>query len=334
VAAGLRVTTPTGALLGVDVGGTKTDAVLVGADGALLARVIGAGANHETVGWVEAEARIRGLLRELLTDAQVTAAEITGSAWGFAGLDSPADEARHRLLVVDLGLSRDSIVVNDAFLALDVGETTGAGIAIVSGTGALVVGRHPDGTTARTLGVGAGRGEWGSGSDIVDAGARAVAEAYLGTGPETGLTEIALRRSGAPSVAAYAAEVWRHGRPHLLPPDVWELVARGDAASCRIRDRVADSLSAGAAYVAGQLHVEDGEVVLAGRVLDPGHPVLHEAMVTALAGVLPGCQVRRLGVAPVVGAVLATARLAAWEPALLSRTRSGLYRDVGREPAQ
>ena len=319
--------TTSGAVLGIDVGGTKTDAVLVAPDGSLLAGVLGPGANHEVVGWAEAEARVRDVVRQLLAAARVPVDAVTASAWGFAGLDSPADEDRHRRFVVALGFPRDSVVVNDAFLALDGGEAAGHGIAIVSGTGAVVVGRSPQGVTARTLGIGAGRGDWGSGSDIVDAAVRAVAEAHLGTGPETALTEIALRRSGAPTAAAYAHEVWRHGRPHLLPPDVWELVASGDLACIRIRDRVADSLGAGAAYVARQLHLE-GEVVLAGRVLDPGHPVLHQAMLTTLADELPGCRVRRLGVAPVAGAAMAAARLAGWGPSLLTRTRQALTRDV------
>ncbi len=321
--------TTSGAVLGIDVGGTKTDAVLVAPDGSLLAGVLGPGANHEVVGRVEAEARVREVVRQLLASARVPVDAITSSVWGFAGLDSPADEVRHRRFVVALGFPRDSIVVNDAFLALDGGEAAGHGIAIVSGTGAVVVGRSAHGVTARTLGIGigAGRGDWGSGSDIVDAAARAVAEAHLGTGPETALTEIALRRSGAPTGAAYAHEVWRNGRPHLLPPDVWGLVALGDPVCVRIRDRVADSLGAGAAYVAQQLHLE-GEVVLAGRVLDPGHPVLHQAMLTTLAGELPGCRVRRLGVAPVAGAAMAAARLAGWAPSLLTRTRQALTRDV------
>lgn len=315
--------TASGTVLGIDVGATKTDAVLVAPDGSLLARVLGPGANHEVVGRVEAEARVREVVRRLLASALVPVDAVTSSVWGFAGLDSPEDELRHRRFVVKLGFPPDSIVVNDAFLALDGGEAAGHGIAIVSGTGAIVVGRSPHGVTARTLGMGAGRGDWGSGSDIIDAAAQAVAEAHLGTGPETALTEIALRRSGVPTVAAYAHEVWRHARPHLLPPDVWDLVARGDPACIRIRDRVADSLGAGAAYVARQLHLE-GEVVLAGRVLDPGHPVLHQAILTTLAGELPGCTVRLLGVAPVAGAAMAAARLAGWEPSLLTRTREAL----------
>jgi len=320
--------TTSGTVLGIDVGGTKTDAVLIAPDGSLLARVLGPGANHEVFGRVEAEARVREVVRRLLASASVSLDAVTASVWGFAGLDSPADEVRHRRFVVELGFPRNSIVVNDAFLALDGAVAAGHGIAILSGTGAIVVGRSPHGVTARTLGIGAARGEWGSGSDIIDAAARAVAEAHLGTGPETALTEIALRRSGAPTVPAYAHEVWRHASPHLLPPDVWELVALGDPACIRIRDRVADSLAAGAAYVARQLHLEgEGEVVLAGRVLDPGHPVLHQAILTALAGELPGCRVRRLGIAPVAGAAVAAARLAGWEPSLLTRTRQALNRD-------
>lgn len=48
-------------------------------------------------------------------------------------------------------------------------------------------------------------------------------------------------------------------------------------------------------------------LVLSGRVLSPGHPVLHERLLTALAAALPAARPRRLSVAPAAGAVLEAA---------------------------
>ena len=302
-----------GLLLGVDAGGTKTDALLVRADGVVLGWARGPGANHEAIGWEATEAGLHRAVGAVLGMAGVPAPAVTASGWGLAGLDWPADEARHRTIIAGLGLGGPAVVVNDAFLALEAGADAGTGVAIVSGTGAVVVGRAADGTTSRTLGVGSGRGDWGSGGDVVRAAAEAVAQQHLGLGPATALTGLALRRSGVGSVDAYCEQVWRHGRTHLLPPDVWELAAAGDAAAGRIADRVADSLAAGAGVVARRLQLRRADVLLAGRVLDPGHPLLHARLLAALGAELPGCRPRRLGVPPVVGAVRAAGRAAGRE---------------------
>lgn len=299
-------------MLGVDVGGTKTDALVVARDGIVVGRVRGPGANHEAIGWDLAAARIRGTVEHVLHTAGVSARDVVASGWGISGLDWPADEAMYRSIVGALSLGGPSMVVNDAFLALEAGNSAAPGVAVVSGTGVLVVGRAEDGTTARTLGVGAGRGEWGSAGDVVRAAAVAVAQQHMRLGPLTALTEVALQRSKVGSAGAYCEEVWRHGRAHLLPPDVWDVAAAGDPVAEAIANRVADSLAAGVGAVAQRLHLRACDVLLAGRVLDPGHPVLHTRLVAALSKELPGGRPRPLGVPPVIGAVMAGARLAGW----------------------
>ena len=311
------------AILGVDAGGTKTDALVVDRHGAVLAFVRGGGANHEAIGWARAQEQLRRTVVEALEVAEVAPESIAASGWGLAGLDWPSDEIRHRSIIADLGFPDPALVVNDAFLALTGGTDDEPGVAVVSGTGVVVVGRSAIGTTTRTLGVGAGRGDWGSGGQIAFAAAEAIAAQHMGLGPKTALTELALQRSGVTSVDAYCQQVWRQRRTSLLPPDVWQVAASGDAVAAGIADRVADSLAAGVAAVAARLDLHEPDVVLTGRVLDPGHPLLHDRLVAELAVVVPGCRPRRLGVPPVVGAIGAAARSLGWNT-------SGLQ-DLGRE---
>jgi N-acetylglucosamine kinase-like BadF-type ATPase len=311
------------AVLGVDAGGTKTDVVVVDRHGAVLAFVRGVGANHEAIGWVQAQERLGSATVEALEMAGIARESVAASAWGLAGLDWPSDEIRYRGIIADLGFPNPALVANDAFLALAARPDVGSGVGIVSGTGVVVVGRAANGTTTRTLGVGAGRGDWGSGGDIARAAAKAIAAQHMGLGPETALTELALQRSGLASVDAYCQQVWRQRRTSLLPPDVWQVAASGDAVAAGIADRVADSLAAGVAAVAARLDLHEPDVVLTGRVLDPGHPLLHDRLVAELAVVVPGCRPRRLGVPPVVGAIGAAARSLGWNT-------TGLQ-DLGRE---
>lgn len=214
----------TALVLGVDAGGTKTDAVLArAADGAMVASVRTGGANHESLGWPGAEAALSAALAAVLESCGAGCSDIVASAWGLAGLDWEADGSLYEDIVDRLGVHGPRAVVNDAWLALEAAELA-TGLAVVAGTGMVAVGRAA-GRTARTLGVGAGHGEWGSGGDVVRAAAEAVAQEHLGLGPATALTARALGRSGARDVPEYLRRVWREGRPTLLPPDVWEVAA-------------------------------------------------------------------------------------------------------------
>ncbi len=111
-------------ILGVDAGGTKTDAIVVGRHGAVLAFVRGGGANHEAIGWVQAQERLRSATVEALEMAGVAPESVAASAWGLAALDWPSDEIRYRGIIADLGFPDPALVVNDAFLALARALTT------------------------------------------------------------------------------------------------------------------------------------------------------------------------------------------------------------------
>ena len=297
-------------VLGVDAGGTKTDAALADATtGEVVASVRLGPANHEGIGWTAAADALRDSVTAVCTAADVPAAAISASAWGLAGLDWPEDGVRYREMVDSLGLAGPTLVVNDAFLCLELAPP-GPAVAVVAGTGMVAVGRDASGRTARTLGVGAGHGEWGSGGEVVRAAVEAVAQAHLDLGPATSLTAAALAASGAADADEFCRLVWREQRPSLTPADVWDVAARGDRQAHAIAERAADSYAAAAASLVRRLDLDQPPtVLLAGRVLDPGHHLLHTAVLAAFAERVPGAPVRRLGVAPVHGAVLAGLRL-------------------------
>lgn len=307
-------------VLGVDAGGTKTDMALVDRSGTMVAAIRTAGANHEALGWAGSRSALGDALNQVLRAADAQHRDVGASAWGLAGLDWAADEVSYRSIVEAFGLNGQAMIVNDAFLALELGPAPAVGVGIVAGTGMIAVGRGPDGELYRTLGVGAGRGDWGSGHDVTRAALEAVAHQHMGLGPDTALTARALNISGAANAGDYCELAWRSGNAALISPDVWDVAEAGDQVAMAIADRVADSLAAGAGAVAQRLGlIEAGcDVVLAGRVLDPGSPVLHERLVAALAEQLPGSRPRRLGVLPVAGAVAAASRLGGLEADHLS----------------
>lgn len=298
-----------GLLVGVDGGGSKTDVLVVDDGGRALGRARGGRGNHEGVGFDAAAAVLAATLDEALASAGAGRGDVAASGWGLAGLDWPADEVVYRGVVDRLGLSGPAVLCNDAFVALRAAVPAGAGVVVVAGTGAVAAGRGHGGATFRTFGVD-GYGDWGAGPEIVAAAVGAVAQAAVGLGPPTALADRCLERSGAPDVPAYLQAADRTGVTRLLPVDVWEVAAAGDAVASGIADRAADRLAASAAAVARRLGLDAGgpfPVALAGRVLSPGHPVLHDRLVARLGMVLPQAVPRPLRVPPVVGAVLEAA---------------------------
>jgi len=81
-------------LLGVDVGGSKTHAVLADEHGRVLGVGLAGGGNWEGVGLDRARAAWAAAIAAALEQAGVTSAEISAGGFGLAGLDWPSDEAR------------------------------------------------------------------------------------------------------------------------------------------------------------------------------------------------------------------------------------------------
>jgi N-acetylglucosamine kinase-like BadF-type ATPase len=299
-------------VVGVDAGGTKTDVHVVDRTGAVVGAARGPGANHESIGHAAAEGVLGAVLADALTAAGATPARICASAWALAGLYFPSDERMFGELPARLGLPGPAVVVNDVHAAMRAG-LDGPGVAVVAGTGLIAAGRDAGGRTWRTLGLSTGPGDWGGGPEVVRAAVHAVAQSAMGLGPTTALADVALERTGAVDVPGWLEGAFRRGLTGLTPHDVWQCAASGDPVADALADAAASSYATAAAVVAQRLRLENPvDVVLAGRVLDPGHPLLHDRLTAALATSLPGAVARRLGRRPVEGAVLLARDAAGW----------------------
>jgi N-acetylglucosamine kinase-like BadF-type ATPase len=199
-------------VLGVEGGGSHSHAVVADVSGTIL----GVGknddpSNWEDVGIVAASGAIRSCVAEALGAAGIEPAAITASVFGLAGIDFPIDEQRLGGIPPALRLSGPSSLVNDAFVALRAGTDRPYGVVIVAGTGSVVAGRNAGGRVFRTLGLGPMFGDWGGGSEVPEAGVRAVADAFVGTGPATALTELLRDRTRASSVTEFLETAARGG---------------------------------------------------------------------------------------------------------------------------
>ena len=152
---------PPVAVLAIDGGNSKMDVALVAADGRVLSRVTGPGANAQSVGFAAAIEAIRRLVARAAADAGLTVGDgepvARHTAAYLAGVDIPPEHKAMDDALRAFGWSLTTTVDNDTFAIFRAGTTSHWGVGIVCGAGINAVGRSPDGRIARWAGVGAAR---------------------------------------------------------------------------------------------------------------------------------------------------------------------------------
>src|SRR3954470_5775403 len=145
-------------VLGLDVGGSKTHAVL--SDGEqVLADVLAGSANPSSVGEAEAGRQLDAVFAQL---GSVRPAAVCA---GAAGVDSVEAAERFRRLLGERAPAARVGVVHDTELVL-AAAGSGTGIVVISGTGSVAWGRNPQGQVARAGGWGYLLGDEGSGYGV------------------------------------------------------------------------------------------------------------------------------------------------------------------------
>ncbi len=293
--------------LGVDIGGSKSHAMIADAHGHVLGIGRGGTGNHEAIGFEGFALALRQITDQALTSAGIGKEQISGFGLGIAGYDFPIDRLPHEEAIQALGIPAPYEFVNDAVIGLIAGARAGWGVSVVAGTGNNCRGRDAQGREGRVAGVGYWTAEHGGGFDLVRKAIQAVAMAWSMRGPETRLTEKFLNYLGVHDVLDMLEGLSR-GRLELSAAAVmlvFETAAEGDPVACDVIRWMGRELASLALGVIRQLHFErlEFDVVLTGS-LYKGSPLITEAMREAIHTVAPGASLVPLQAPPVVGAVL------------------------------
>lgn len=175
------------AVVGVDGGGTKTHAVVLDADLAILGEGLAGPSNPLRVGIAKAAAAIREAVDQACEAAQVRRTDLIAAEIGLAGARRKELNARMREALLGLGIG-EVVVVGDADIAL-YGATEGEpGLIVIAGTGSICCGINARGKTMCAGGWGPIAGDEGGGAWIARRALRAIAHAVDGRGPATLLT--------------------------------------------------------------------------------------------------------------------------------------------------
>lgn len=292
--------------LGVDVGSTKTHALLADEAGCALSLGRSGPGNPDGVGYEGLVTALREAIGQALVGTGVTMEEIAGAGMGVSGYDWPSQRERMFGAIRAAGLGAPVEIVNDALLGVLAGTTEGWGVAVVAGTSCNCWGRDRSGREGRMTGF-SWMGEAAGSGELVLKAIQTIARAWTRRGPATRLTEAFIQLVGA-SDAMDLLEGLSSGRIYIgadAAPLVFRVAAEGDPVAQDLIVWAGRELADMAIGVIRQLAFEslDFEVVLAGSFFR-GSPVLAQVMRETIHTAAPGARLVRLHVPPVIGGVI------------------------------
>lgn len=293
--------------LGIDVGSSKTHALIVNEAGHCMGFGKSGAGNHQGVGYDGFFQAIEESFHGARQMCGVDKADIAGAGFGVAGYDFPSDRGPHLHEVAKLGLSCPVEVVNDGVNGLLAGATRGVGVNVTAGSSVNCRGRNMDGQEGRIVGNGIMFGEFGGAHEIVARGLQMVNYAWIRRMPPTALTQIYLDATDAKDEMDLM-EGLSNDQYHLFPHlavKVVEAARAGDAAARDVVRWAGEELGWLAVAVARQIGMEDEEVevIQSGSVFEAGK-IITDPMKDIVIKHCPKAKLKRLDCAPVVGAVI------------------------------
>jgi N-acetylglucosamine kinase-like BadF-type ATPase len=241
--------------LGFDGGGTKTECVIAGADGHILARATAGPSNPLRAGFSRSWFSLSDAADILLARQGITSNDVRGICAGIGGAGRP-DVVRKVATFLQGSFPRAEIeVTTDLEIALEAAFGSARGIILIAGTGSGALGRDSEGRRERVGGKGPWFSDEGSAFDI---GRRAVQAALLADenrGPATAVSAHLFKHLQTADWNGVLDQVSKS--PDAVFPQVFSLVAQlaesGDDVSREILSSAAASLAALVGSVAEKL---------------------------------------------------------------------------------
>jgi len=305
--------------LGIDGGGTKTEAVLLDAKERELACITGGSTNPHAVGYDTAIAELKAILDRSIAQAQAQSSSVPPRfriALGMAGVST--DEERSLITetvtayLSEKRIEGEAFVTNDAEIALTATLGREHGVLAIAGTGSIVFGCTPEGERYRTGGWGHLLGDEGSGYRIGLDTLQAVMRSYDGVYPPTAMTRLITEAHGYHTITELKGYIYQ---PGIKKQDIAhfaryaiEASASGDEVACQVVERNALELAGHAITLINKhasFHCAD--VVLSGSIFK--HSALfNESFRQQVSAAFPQLRMHDALHTPAYGAALLAAR--------------------------
>ncbi|MDJ0556657.1 MAG: BadF/BadG/BcrA/BcrD ATPase family protein [Microcoleaceae cyanobacterium MO_207.B10] len=268
-------------VLGIDGGGTKTEAVLMDENYQIIGSGKSGASNYQSIGIEAAKKSIQTAITEAVTNSK-SDKPISAICLGLAGVGRPKDfqvvqtflgEIITNTPFITWNLQPNNIVIcSDSAIALVGGIGHPVGVVVIAGTGSQVFGQNSQGLTKRVGGWGYLLGDEGSGYNIAIQGLKAALKADDGREPPTTLIADFQKYLGLTNIEGLIEVVYRRGwgvkEIAALAPIVSTAANKGDKVAKGIIDCAIEELSIATKVVISALFQphESFEVVTIGSV--------------------------------------------------------------------
>ena len=317
-----------GLFLGIDGGGSRTQACLGDERGRILAKAVAGPSNPLKVGIEGAKKELlraaRAVLRRVSTAAAHNEPSVVGAARGrrhhkpllaavcagVAGVDRPA-VSRPLLTWLRKAIpARHHLLATDAAIALHAALGTAAGIIVDAGTGSFAYARNHRGETLRAGGWGAMFDDPGSGYDLGRKAIMAALRDFDRRGERTVLTSRICQALKLSAITQIALKKLSIQEVAALCPLVSEAARQGDRVARRLCAQAGCDLAQLVLALAPRLGRRGMLPVICTGGVFRSSPTLRRSFARCVHQRMPSAHVRLLQPEPVEGA-LAMARMLA-----------------------
>jgi N-acetylglucosamine kinase-like BadF-type ATPase len=303
--------------LGIDVGSSKTHALIADETGQCIGFGKAGGGNHQGMGYERLTSVLSKSFEGACQMSSVEQGQICGAGFGIAGFDFLSEKEDHLKAIAPLGLSCPVEVVNDGANGLISGTSHGIGVNVTAGSGINARGRGRNGQEGRIVGNGIMFGEYGGAIEIVYRAMQFVTYAWSKRIPPTKLTQIFLEATGAKDEIDLM-EGLSNNQYHLFPYlaiQVTTAAREGDHAALEVVRWSGEELGWIAIAVARQIEMENEEleIVQSGSVFEAGE-LITQPMQSIVMKHLPKAKLIRLDGPPVVGPLMLGMQMAGIDP--------------------
>lgn len=294
--------------LGVDGGGSKTDALLVDATGQVRGVGRGGGANYHVLGLEKVGASIQEAVGSAVQDQPPSHV-----CYCMTAADMPHDFATLRSRLEPLHPDIPLILHNDMMAIFRAGSRFPYGVGVVCGTGFNAGGLGKDGREVRFPALGPITGDCAGGSHLSIRALGAAFRGWDGRGEATQLGAAILAELGVPDMETLAEHYVQgqiaYEQLRRFSPLVFEVSEQGDAVAQGLIREQGTELGVAATTILRRLELlqEDCDVVLGGKMSYGKGNLLLDTVRDIVTAAAPYASVKRLEVSPVVGAVLLAA---------------------------
>jgi N-acetylglucosamine kinase-like BadF-type ATPase len=303
--------------LGIDVGSSKTHALIADETGQCIGFGKAGGGNHQNAGYDGLAHVLKKSFEGACQMAQLEEALIAGAGFGIAGYDFPSEREDHLQSIGHLGLSCPVEIINDGANGLISGTSHGVGVNVTAGSGTNCRGRSRNGKEGRIVGNGITFGEFGGAIEIVYRAMQFVNYAWIKRIPPTKLTGIFLEATGAKDEIDLMEGV-SNDYYHLFPYVAIQVInaaREGDHAALEVIRWSGEELGWLAISVARQIEMENEEIeiVQSGSIFE-ANELITQPMRKIVMLHLPKAKLIRLDGPPVVGPLMLGMQMAGIDP--------------------